>query len=95
VRVILKDPAHRAAVRHGFGRDVLLHGRLEVGRRGTPDGRRRVRLLSWGACVALTPAFILILAVRVLGRPMESLPVSAIVTCLIFLPVFPARRSPT
>jgi sigma-B regulation protein RsbU (phosphoserine phosphatase) len=53
------------------------------------DARRRLNLLSWGACVALLPALALIVATSSLGRPLEALPVWAIVSGLIFMPVFP------
>ena len=54
-----------------------------------PDARRRLRLLLWSGCVALTPVLILIVALRVTGRPIESLPIGVIIGGLIFLPVFP------
>jgi sigma-B regulation protein RsbU (phosphoserine phosphatase) len=53
------------------------------------DGRRRLRLLLGGGTLALTPVLCLIVAGRILGRPLENFPVGFIVSCLIFLPVFP------
>jgi sigma-B regulation protein RsbU (phosphoserine phosphatase) len=53
------------------------------------DGRRRLRLLLGGGTVALTPVLCLIVASRFLGRSLESFPVGVLVSCLIFLPVFP------
>ena len=53
------------------------------------DGRRRLKLVSWGGNVALLPVLVLIVTTRALGRPMETLPVGVIFACLIFMPVFP------
>jgi len=53
------------------------------------DVRRRLKLVHWGGTVALGPALILTVAIRVLDRPVDTLPVGAIVAGLIFLPVFP------
>jgi sigma-B regulation protein RsbU (phosphoserine phosphatase) len=54
-----------------------------------PDSRRRLRLLLGGGSVALSPAFCLIVAGKVLGRPLETFPVAVIGACLILMPVFP------
>ena len=53
------------------------------------DSRRRLRLLLGGGSVALSPVLCLIVASRVLGRPLETFPVGVVVSCLIFMPVFP------
>ncbi len=53
------------------------------------DAKRRLGLLQWGGCVAMTPPLILIIAVRILGRPPETFPVGVLVGALIFMPVFP------
>ena len=55
----------------------------------TPDARRRLRLLLWGGCASLLPVLILVIAIRVSGRPIGTLPVVAVVSALILLPVFP------
>jgi sigma-B regulation protein RsbU (phosphoserine phosphatase) len=54
-----------------------------------PDARRRLRLLQWGGCIALTPVLGLVIVVRVAGLPVEALPLGVIVSCLVFMPVFP------
>lgn len=54
-----------------------------------PDARRRLRLLLGGGGVALTPVLVLILAAQVSGRSLDMFPLWAIVTGLIFMPVFP------
>jgi sigma-B regulation protein RsbU (phosphoserine phosphatase) len=61
----------------------------KMGVAASADGRRRLMLLSWGACVALLPALGLIVARWALGRPWETSPVGVIVSCLIVMPVFP------
>ncbi len=61
----------------------------KMGVAATADHRRRLRLLGFGACVALSPVLGLIVARWVLHRPLEAFPVGAIVSCLIFMPVFP------
>jgi sigma-B regulation protein RsbU (phosphoserine phosphatase) len=53
------------------------------------DARRRLMLLTWGGCVALLPTLVLIVVKWALGRPVETLPVWAIVSGLILMPVFP------
>jgi len=53
------------------------------------DGRRRLKLLLWGGCVALLPVLVLVLTSRARGGSVETLPVGFIVSCLIFMPVFP------
>jgi phosphoserine phosphatase RsbU/P len=53
------------------------------------DARRRLRLLFWGATVALTPLLALVVAMAVTHGPFETLPIPAILGALIFLPIFP------
>jgi phosphoserine phosphatase RsbU/P len=53
------------------------------------DGRRRLRLLQGGGTISLTPVLCLIVASRVLGRPLEGFPIGVIVSGLMFMPVFP------
>jgi phosphoserine phosphatase RsbU/P len=54
-----------------------------------PDSRRRLKLLQWGGCVAMLPVLVLVVATKVLARPIETFPVLAVVFGLIFMPVFP------
>jgi sigma-B regulation protein RsbU (phosphoserine phosphatase) len=53
------------------------------------DARRRLRLLLWGAMVALVPMFVLVLASLFGGRPFESFPVPLLVGALLVVAVFP------
>jgi len=61
----------------------------KTGTSATPDARRRLRLLLWGGCASLLPVLVLVVFTSVMGRPFETLPVAAIVSGLISLPVFP------
>lgn len=53
------------------------------------DARRRLRLILGGGSLALTPALAVVIAGAILGRPVDTLPVGALVVCFAFIPVFP------
>lgn len=61
----------------------------KMGVASSADARRRLKLVSWGGCVALLPVLTLIVAGWVLDRRVADFPVGVIVACLIFMPVFP------
>jgi sigma-B regulation protein RsbU (phosphoserine phosphatase) len=54
-----------------------------------PDARRRIRLLMWGAMLALTPVLVLLVIPLVLGRRFETIPIPAVVVALSAIPIFP------
>jgi sigma-B regulation protein RsbU (phosphoserine phosphatase) len=54
-----------------------------------PDARRRFRLMLGGGSIALLPLLCLMVAERVLGRPVETFPVGVVVAGLMFVPIFP------
>jgi sigma-B regulation protein RsbU (phosphoserine phosphatase) len=54
-----------------------------------PDARRRLRVLMWGATIALTPPFILGIVQLVGGRSLDSLPMEVALPALLVIVVFP------
>jgi sigma-B regulation protein RsbU (phosphoserine phosphatase) len=56
----------------------------------TPDGRRRLKLMYWGAFLGLTPIFILIVTAAIQRRPLSSMPEYFFLPALALLVFFPA-----
>ena len=54
-----------------------------------PDGRRRVRLLMWGASIALTPLLIAEIIAVSTGRSVDELPVPFFVPAFLAVVIFP------
>ncbi|MDQ2948332.1 MAG: SpoIIE family protein phosphatase [Acidobacteriota bacterium] len=52
----------------------------------TPDGRRRLRLVAWGATVALTPLFLVVIQIFILRRTLSA---NIVLVCVVPLAVFP------
>jgi sigma-B regulation protein RsbU (phosphoserine phosphatase) len=63
---------------------------IKSGLTQTPDARRRLRLLYWGATAAFTPGLLLTFYGRIAGKPLPSLvPDWVLVLALIPLALFP------
>lgn len=56
----------------------------------TTDNRRRLRLLYFGAMVALSPVGVLVVISVATGRPLATFPPQALVPCLLLMLLFPA-----
>ncbi|HEX4823021.1 MAG TPA: SpoIIE family protein phosphatase [Candidatus Polarisedimenticolaceae bacterium] len=53
------------------------------------DALRRIRILFWGATIALTPLLVLLIASVVTSRSLDTFPIAAIAGALLVVPVFP------
>jgi serine phosphatase RsbU (regulator of sigma subunit) len=63
---------------------------LKMGSATSPDARRRLRMLLFGAQISLTPIFILVILTLVQGKaPLEGLPAWLILPTLLLLFLFP------
>lgn len=62
---------------------------MKMGTASSPDAHRRLVLLINGTSVALTPLFILVMYGLITGRPLENVPESAWIPCVLMLAVFP------
>ena len=63
---------------------------IKMGSATSPDGRRRLRMLLFGAQISLTPIFILVIVTLVQGKaPLEGLPAWVILPTLLLLFLFP------
>jgi sigma-B regulation protein RsbU (phosphoserine phosphatase) len=54
-----------------------------------PDARRRLRVLMWGATIALSPPFVLGIVQLATGRSLDSFPILIVIPSLLLLAVFP------
>ena len=61
----------------------------KAGTAASPDAKRRLRLLLYGAGVALTPMLGLLIAMPITKKSLETLPAPIVVPALLALAVFP------
>ena len=62
---------------------------FRMGTAPSPDARRRLALLLWGAALGLTPSWLLLLTALATGRSLGAMPVPLLVPALLLVPLFP------